>query len=131
LHELRSIEHQGWQFIITLDKSCFNLAANDEQIWLRPDQGPPERPRHTIEGRKMMVTIAWNPLGFRFVEALPKGRILHAEYYRDNILMALIPLLSAPGERQLVIMQTVQGPTLLKNVEPWCRKWDVARYIFA
>jgi transposase len=42
-------------------------------------------------------------LGFHLVETLSKRRIFNTEYYRDNILMALIPLLPAPGERQLVI----------------------------
>jgi hypothetical protein len=51
----------------------------------------------------MMMTIAWNPLGFPFVEALPKGRILNVEYDGDNIRKALIPLLPVPANRELVI----------------------------
>jgi hypothetical protein len=39
-----------------------------------------------------MVTIAWNPLEFPLIVALPKGRTSNAEYYRDNILTALIQL---------------------------------------
>jgi hypothetical protein len=34
----------------------------------------------------MMVAIAWNPLGFHLLDALPKGDIFDAEYYRVNIL---------------------------------------------
>jgi hypothetical protein len=40
----------------------------------------------------MMMTIAWNPLVFHLVESLSRGRTFHAEYYCDNILIALIPL---------------------------------------
>jgi hypothetical protein len=35
LRQLRSIEHYGWQFIITLDASWFYLSTDHEQIWLR------------------------------------------------------------------------------------------------
>jgi hypothetical protein len=65
----------------------------------------------------MMAVIAWNPLGFLFIEAPPKGRILNAEYYRDNIHPELIPLLTGTGERQLVIHADNTRPALLKNVE--------------
>jgi hypothetical protein len=40
----------------------------------------------------MMVTIAWNPLGFHLLDALPKGNIFNAEYYRVNLLTGLFPL---------------------------------------
>jgi hypothetical protein len=36
-----------------------------------------------------MVIIAWNPLGFPLIVALPKGRTFNTEYDRDNILAAL------------------------------------------
>jgi hypothetical protein len=39
-----------------------------------------------------MVAIAWNPLGFPLIVALPKGRTFNAEYYRDNIFAALTQL---------------------------------------
>jgi hypothetical protein len=93
LLERRSIKHQGWHFMITLDESRFYFSTDHEQIWLRPDQEPPERVKHTIQDKKIMVTIAWNALGFPFVETLPKGRRFHAEYDRDNILTDFIRLL--------------------------------------
>jgi hypothetical protein len=64
LRQLRSIEYHGWQFTITLGESWFCLFTGHEQIWLRVEEQPPERPRHTIQDPKMMATIAWNPLGF-------------------------------------------------------------------
>jgi hypothetical protein len=66
-----------------------NLATDHEQIWLRPGETPPGRPRHTRQDRKIMVTITWNPLGFPLIVGLPKGRTFNAEYYRDHILAAL------------------------------------------
>jgi hypothetical protein len=58
LHHLRSIEHDGWQFIIILDESWFYLSTDNEQSWLCAEEHPPERPRHIIKDPKMMVTIA-------------------------------------------------------------------------
>jgi hypothetical protein len=48
LRRLRSIEHHGWQFIITLDESWFYFSRDDERIWLHVEKQPLERPRHTI-----------------------------------------------------------------------------------
>jgi hypothetical protein len=73
LRQLRSIEHYGWQFIIILDEPWFYRSTDHEQIWLRGKEQLPERPRHTIQDPKMMVTIAWNPLRFHLLDALPKG----------------------------------------------------------
>jgi hypothetical protein len=57
---------------------------------LGPDgETPPERAGHTIQDRKIMGTIAWNTLGFPLIVTLPKGRTFNAEYYHDNILVAL------------------------------------------
>jgi hypothetical protein len=58
LRQLRSTEHHGWQFIITLDESWFCLSTNHEQIWLRVEEQPPERPRSTNQDPKMIVPIA-------------------------------------------------------------------------
>jgi hypothetical protein len=64
LRQLRSIEHHGWQFIITFDDPWVYLSTDHEQIWLRGEEQPLERPRNTIQDPKMMVTIAWSPPGF-------------------------------------------------------------------
>jgi hypothetical protein len=45
--------------MITLGASWFYFAIDHEQVWLRPDQEPPEQRRHTIEDREMMAMIAW------------------------------------------------------------------------
>jgi hypothetical protein len=86
LRQLRSIENDGRQFIITLDESWFYLSIDHEQIWLRAEEQPPARPRHTIQDPKKMVTIAWNPLGFHLFDMLPKGNTFNAEFYRVNVL---------------------------------------------
>jgi hypothetical protein len=103
LRPLRSIERHGWQFIITLDESWFYRALDHEQIWLRVEEQSPERPRHTIQNPKMMVTIAWNPLGFHLLDALPKDNTFNAEHYRVNILTELVPLRPQVDGKRLVI----------------------------
>jgi hypothetical protein len=90
LLELISIKHQGWHFVITLDESWFYLFTDHEQIWLRADQEPPERAKDMVQDKKIMVTIASNPLGFHLVEAFLKGRGFNAEYYYDSIFTELI-----------------------------------------
>jgi hypothetical protein len=57
-----------------------------------PEEQPPKKPRHTIQDPKMMVTVACNSLGFDLLDSRPKGRTFNAEYYRDNVLSALLPL---------------------------------------
>jgi transposase len=59
--------------------------------------------RQTIQDRKIMVTIAWNPLGFPLIVELPKGCIFNAEYYHDNILAALTQLQPEYDGRKLVV----------------------------
>jgi histone-lysine N-methyltransferase SETMAR len=76
---------------------------NESVAVLRPGETPPEMARHTIQDRKIMVTIAWNPLGFPLIVALPKGRTCNAEYYHDNILAALLQLQPEDDGRKLVV----------------------------
>jgi hypothetical protein len=57
-----------------------------------------------------MVTIAWNPLEFYLLDALPTGNTFNAEYHRVNILAELLPLRRLMGGDSL-FMLTTQGPT--------------------
>jgi histone-lysine N-methyltransferase SETMAR len=122
LYMLRSIKHQGWKFIVSIDESWFYLSTDHEQIWLRPDQAPPERPRHTIQDKKLMVTIVWNPLGFHIINALPHGIRFNADYYRDNILQAILPLRPAVGERNLVIHADNARPHTAQKCIGFCQE---------
>jgi transposase len=88
------------------------LATDHEQIWLRPGETLPERLRHTIQDRKIMVTIAWSPLGFPLVMALLKGRTFNPEYYRDNIVAVLTQLQPEDGGRRLIVhADNARAPT--------------------
>jgi hypothetical protein len=50
-----------------------------------------------------MVTIAWNPLGFPMIMALPKRCTFNVEYYRTNILAALTQLQPEDDGRKFVV----------------------------
>jgi histone-lysine N-methyltransferase SETMAR len=101
--------------------SCwFDLVTDYEQIWLCPEGKPPERHKHTIQDPTMMLTIAWNPLGFHLLDALPKGRTFNAEYHRDNILMELIPLRPQVDGRKLVIHADNTRPHVAQKCRAFC-----------
>jgi hypothetical protein len=56
-----------------------------------------------IQDRKIMVTIAWNPLRFPLIVTLPNGCTFNAEDYRDNILAVLTQLQPEDDGRKLVV----------------------------
>jgi hypothetical protein len=73
LHQLLPIEHPRWQSILTLDESWSYFATDQEHIWLRPEEQPSERARHTIHDPIMMVAITWNPLEFHLPDTPPNA----------------------------------------------------------
>jgi hypothetical protein len=83
-------------------------------------QETPERAKHTIQDKKIMVTIAWNPRGFHLVEVLSKGRDFHAEYDRDNILTERIRFRREAGERYFVIQADNAGPPTAQKCRTCC-----------
>jgi hypothetical protein len=105
-------------------QAIYNLATKHEQIWLRPGETPPETARHTIQDRKIMVIITWNPLGFPLIVALPNGRTCNAEYYRDNILAALIQLQPEDDGKKLVVQAHNARAHTAQNVELFVKKMD-------
>jgi hypothetical protein len=58
--------------IVTLDESWFYLSTDYEFVWLRRNEKVPGRERHTIQSKKFMLTIVWNPLGFHLIKVLEK-----------------------------------------------------------
>jgi hypothetical protein len=122
LRQLWPIEHHCWQFISTLDKSWFYLSADHEQIWLRAEERPSERPRHTIQDPKMMMTIAWNPLGLHLLNALPKGNTFNVEHYRVDILTELFRCPRRLMGGDSLFMLTPQDLTPPENAELFAKK---------
>jgi hypothetical protein len=127
LRELRSIKHHGWQFIITFDELWFSLVPDHKHIGLRPDEQPPERPRHTIQDPKMMLTIAWNPLAFHVLDSLPNGRIVNAKYYHNKISQHCFRFPSISMRENSLFVQILQGPHNSKVLSFVCRKLAAVR----
>jgi hypothetical protein len=75
-----------WYDILTLNESWFYFTTNHELVWLPEGIEAPERERITVQSRKMMATIVWNPTGFYRIGALPKGMTFSADYYISHIL---------------------------------------------
>jgi hypothetical protein len=120
--QLYSIDHQDWQFTITLDESWFHRSTDHEYIWLRPEEQPLEKPKHMSRGPKMMLTIAWNPLGLFLSVALSKSRNFNTDYFCDTVLMEVLPLRLQVDETNLLFIRTMQGPTQLESIELSHRK---------
>jgi hypothetical protein len=84
---------------------------------LGPGEAPPESPRHTIQDRKIMVTIAWNPLGFPLILGLHKGAPLTPSAIVIMTLQHSLNSSYRTTAENSFYMLTMQGITLLKNVE--------------
>jgi hypothetical protein len=65
-----------WYDIVILDESWFYSTTDHERIGLAEGTEAPEREWITLQSRKMMVTIVWNPKGFDQIGTLPKGMSL-------------------------------------------------------
>jgi hypothetical protein len=75
--------------IVTLDESWFHLSTDYEFVWLPRYEKVRERERHTIQSRKFMVTIVWNPRKFYLIKVLEEGRKFNVNYYITEILESL------------------------------------------
>jgi hypothetical protein len=70
----------------------------------------------------MMRTTAWNPLGFHLFDALPKGMTFNAEYFRDNVRTALLPLCQkVDGRKDMIPANKTRSHTARK-----CRAFCIA-----
>jgi histone-lysine N-methyltransferase SETMAR len=74
-----------WHNVVTLDESWFYLSTDHEMIWLHSDEKVPERERHTIQSKILMLTIVWNPSGFHLINVLPNGCKFNASHFVTNI----------------------------------------------
>jgi hypothetical protein len=89
---LRILEVQrdpAWHDIVTLDESWPYLSTDYEFVWLPRDEKVPEREQHTIQLKKFVLTIVWNPRRFDLIKVLEKSRKFNAGYYIAEILEPL------------------------------------------
>jgi hypothetical protein len=122
LRQLRYIEHHGWQYVITVNESWFDLSTDHERIWLRGEEQPSERPRQTIQDTKMMVAITWNRLEFHVLDALPKATTLNPDDFRVNILTELLALRSQVDGRRIVTHADSARPLTTPKWRAFCEE---------
>jgi hypothetical protein len=103
LRLLKSAQANEWQRFMTLDEFWFYLWTIHETVRVQTGQQPLEMVKHMIGGRKMMVTIVWNPQGFHLIEALLNGQKFNANYYIDRILQPLLECCSTGRGPCLII----------------------------
>jgi hypothetical protein len=72
--------------VITLNESWFYFTTDHERIWLLEGTKALKRERITVQSRKMMVTIVWDPTWFERIVTLPKGMKFNADCYIFDIL---------------------------------------------
>jgi hypothetical protein len=75
--------------IVTLDESWIDLFSEHDLMWTAPGEIVLDRERHTVQSPKFMLTVVWNPMAFHVLKALPKVRKFNAQYYTNDILVAI------------------------------------------
>jgi hypothetical protein len=86
-----------WDDIVTLDESWIYLFSEHDLMWRAPGEVAVDRARHTVQSPKFMLTAVWNPIGFHVLKALPEGRKSNAQYYTNDILVAISDLRRQTG----------------------------------
>jgi hypothetical protein len=66
----------------------------------------------------MIVTIAWNPLGFHLLDALPKGNTCNVSIFSQNFFRSAHRLMGGDS----LFMLTTQDPTPPENAELFAKK---------
>jgi hypothetical protein len=78
-----------WHVIVTLDESWIYLFSGHDLMWTAPGEIVVDRERHTVQSPKFLLTVVWNPIGFYVLKALPRRRKFNAQYYTNNMLVAV------------------------------------------
>jgi hypothetical protein len=81
-----------WHDIVTLDEWRIYLFSKYDLMWTAPGEIVVDRERHTVQSPKFVLTVVWNPIGFHVLKALTKGRKFNAQYYTNDILVAISDL---------------------------------------
>jgi hypothetical protein len=116
------LQHQkdcAWHDIATLDEPWFYFTIGHERIWLPEGTEAPERERITVQSRKMMVRIVWNPTRFSWTVAHPKGMKSNADYYIFHILDPLAEWQRSQVRARIedcISMRTVLALTLRRRL---------------
>jgi hypothetical protein len=106
LSMLETQQVRCWHHIVTLNESWFYLSTDHEMIWLQSDEKVSEREWNTIQSKKSMLRIVWNPSRFHFINILSNGCKFNASHYGTDILGPLVDWRAVQGRepnRKLII----------------------------
>jgi histone-lysine N-methyltransferase SETMAR len=78
-----------WHEIVTLDESWIYLFSEHDLMWTAPGEIVVDRERHTVQSPKFMLTVMWNLIGFHVLKTLRKGSKFNAQYYTNDISVAI------------------------------------------
>jgi hypothetical protein len=62
-----------WHDIVTFDESWIYLFSEHDVMWTAPGEIVVDRERHTVQSRKFMLMVVWNPIGFHALKTLRRG----------------------------------------------------------
>lgn len=67
LAEMMMAKKKGFLFFVTGDRSWFDYEYRPRAQWVKPGKNPQTRANKSLLTVKIMITIFWNKLGFRFL----------------------------------------------------------------
>ena len=97
---LEAAAENDWRYFATGDESWFFLQRAPKRMWTLEKADVLEKPRLTIQARKLMFTILWSPHGFHVVDSLPDGATMCSTYFTDIILAQTAAAFFPAGRRK-------------------------------
>jgi hypothetical protein len=89
LHIISVQSTRQWHGIVTLDEPWIYLFREHDLMRIAPGEIVVDRERHTVQSPKFMLMVVWNPIGSHVLKAIPKGLKFNAQYYTNDILVAI------------------------------------------
>jgi hypothetical protein len=88
---VQSTRQWQWHDIVTLDESWIYLFSEHDLMWSAPGEIAVHRERHTVQSPKFMLQSCgiWSGSMFHVLKAIPEGRKFNAQYYTNDILVAI------------------------------------------
>jgi hypothetical protein len=87
-----------WHDIVALDESWIYLFSEYDLMWTAPGETVVDREWHAVQSPKFMLTIVCNPIRFHVLKSLPKGSKVNAQYYTNDIMVAISDWRRQTGE---------------------------------
>jgi hypothetical protein len=87
-------------YFAMVDESWFFLQRASRRMWTLERADVLEKPRLTIQSRKLMFTIIWSPQGFHMVDSSPNSTTMSSTYFTDNVLTKTAAAFFPDGRRE-------------------------------